>query len=505
MKYLLAHDLGTSGNKATLFSVEGDLIMSKVESYQTHFYNGNWAEQNAYDWWQAIIDSTKWITERVNPSEIAAVSFSGQMMGCLCVDRHGNPLHSSIIWADQRAQNEVKSIHENMTMQEYYKISGHRNSASTSLQKLMWIKNHEPDIYSNTYKFLNAKDYIVFCLTGVMATDFTDAGGTGALDISNMCWSSDIIDISGLDIDKFPKLEHSTCIAGGITEHAAKPTGLMPGTPVVMGGGDGCCATIGAGVISTGQAYCCVGSSAWIILDTDKPFIDPQMRTFTFPGMIKGHYNACGTMQAAGISYNWMRDELCEGEKLTANKEEISIYEILNQKIIQSPPGAKNLIFLPYLIGERSPRWNPNAKGAFIGLTTEHKHNDMLRSVVEGISLNLSVIKKIYTEKSDFKLNKITAIGGGMKSAIWQQILADVLDSEIIIPNHLEEATSLGAAVAAGVGIGALAGFESINKFLFPIASIRPTKNNQKIYNHIYSLFNDCYEALVEIFSRFSN
>ncbi len=228
MKYILAHDLGTSGDKATLLSQDGKLAGSCVENYATDYFNTNWAEQDSGVWWKAICGTTKALLEKsgVSAGDVACVSFSGQMMGCLCVDKQGNPLRKSIIWADQRAEKQVSALERKIPLKDFFAITGHRNRASYGLQKLMWIRDNEPEIYANTYKALNAKDYIVFKLTGKMYTDYTDGSSNACLDINEMKWSERIVEAAGIDGDKLPELKASTFIAGGVTEEAARQTGL---------------------------------------------------------------------------------------------------------------------------------------------------------------------------------------------------------------------------------------------------------------------------------------
>ena len=495
MKYLLAHDLGTSGNKVTMFSTDGKLITSCVESYGCHYFNDNWAEQDPADWWRAVAGSTKRILEKIDPKDVVGVSFSGQMMGCLCIDKNGEPLRPSIIWADQRAVKEAAQISEKIPDDKFYKMIGHRNSASYGLQKLLWVKNNEPEIYEKTYKFLNAKDYMVMKLTGEIVTDYSDASGTAALDINTLEWSREVIDAAGLDIAKFPDLKPSTYVAGGVTKEAGAETGLIPGTPIVIGGGDGCAATVGAGCVTSGDIYCVMGSSAWVSFADKEALFDPGRKTFNWPSFVPGMINPCGTMQAAGVSYAWMKDVLCEGEKMLAEMEGRSIYDIINGRIAESPAGANKLLYLPYILGERSPRWNPNARGAFVGLNKEHTHNDILRSVVEGVSMNLGVIMNLYRAQGKH-FDEITVIGGGMKSAEWRQIMADMFDTDVVVPNYLEEATSMGAAIAAGVGVGEYADFSAIGKFIKREYINHPIRKNADKYKKLYPIFDKAYEGL---------
>ena len=277
-QYILAHDLGTSGNKASLFTVEGQLVGSQVFSYDVHYFNGTWAEQDADDWWNAVCITSKNLIQSagIDAKDIGAVSFSGQMMGCLCVDRKGNPLRKAIIWADQRAVEQAARLEEKISQKDFYHIVGHRNTASYGVQKLMWVKDHEPEVYEQTYKTLNAKDYIVFRLTGKFYTEYSDANSMECFDINTFQWSEQLIEYSGIDGDKLPEVKPSTFVAGGVTQEAAELTGLAPGTPVVLGAGDGVTANVGAGSIRPGKTYCCMGTSAWITTTSEKPIYDPQ-------------------------------------------------------------------------------------------------------------------------------------------------------------------------------------------------------------------------------------
>ena len=281
--YLLAHDLGTSGNKASLFDENGALIKSMTAAYPLDVRNGNWAEQNADDWWNAVCESTKSLLDGINPHDIAGVSFSGQMMGALCVDCEGNPLRPSIIWADMRAADIIDELHGKISDMDYYRLTGHRMSASYSAAKLAWVKRNEPEIYAKTDKVLNAKDYILYKLTGNMVTEPSDASSTCLLDIGTLRWSDTLADLYGISMDKLPELRRSVDLAGTVTREAAALTGLVEGTPVICGGGDGPCAAVGSGAVREGIANCCLGTSSWISFASKEPLIDPDMTTFTLP------------------------------------------------------------------------------------------------------------------------------------------------------------------------------------------------------------------------------
>ena len=499
-RYLLAHDLGTSGNKASLFTTDGEFVGSEVYSYEAHYFNGTWAEEDAAEWWKAVCVTTqKLISEtKTAPGDIAAVSFSGQMMGCLCVDREGRPLRRSIIWADSRAVTQAAKLEEKISQKDFYRITGHRNSASYGVQKLMWIRDNEPDTYRQTYKVLNAKDYIVYCLTGAFCTDYSDANSMTCFDINRLEWSQELIGYAGIDPEKLPDAKPSVHVAGTVTAQAARLSGLAEGTPVVIGCGDGVSASVGAGSVEPGKTYSCLGTSAWITTAAEKPVFDEQMRTVTWVHAVPGLYAPNGTMQTAGGAYSWLKNTVCEMEVFQAREQGRSPYDLIGEEIEKSPAGANGVLFLPYLLGERAPRWNHQAKGAFLGLKAENTRADLLRSVLEGITMNLCVI--LETLRASVPIDEITVVGGGAKGKGWQRIMADIYQTRILVPQVLEEAGSMGAAVIAGVGTGVFPDFRAIDRFL-EIAHVQePDPEAAKVYAPVKELFEACYRALEPVF-----
>jgi len=349
---------------------------------------------------------------------------------------------------------------------------------------------------------LQAKDYIIYKLTGNFVTDYSDASGSHLFDLSTLQWSDQIIGISGIDREKLPELYPSTTVAGEVTAVAAKASGLAVGTPVVCGGGDGLCASVGAGCVKEGIAYNYIGSSSWIAIDTPRPVYDLQMRTFTFAHIVPGMYSPTGTMQAAGASYQWLRNELAGLETLEAEKQAVSTYEVMNQLVQTSPVGAKGLLYLPYLLGERSPRWNPNARGAFIGLKMEHTRADLFRAVLEGITLNLNIILDVF--KEHVGIDEMILIGGGAKGEVWRQMMADIYQLPVVKPNLLEEATAMGAAITGGVGIGLFDRFDVIDQFLEMESRQFPITENVKAYERVKPIFEQAYQQLVGVFDSLS-
>lgn len=501
-QYLLAHDLGTSGNKATLFSTDGELIGSQIVTYETHYFNGTWVEQNADDWWNAVCKSTRELIGQagIEPADIKAVSFSGQMMGCLCVDRNGRPLRPSIIWADQRALAQADAVSRRIGQQDYYQVVGHQNTASYGIQKFMWVKDEEPEIYEQTYKILNAKDYIVFQLTGMFYTDYSDANSCGFFDLQHFTWSEELLSYTGISPEKLPEPKPSTFCAGGVTREASDLTGLCEGTPVILGAGDGVATNVGAGSIAPGRTFCCLGTSAWITTTSEKPLYDPQMRTVTWAHMVPGLYAPNGTMQYAGGAYNWLKNTICKMECYDAAQNGKSPYDYINQEIADSPIGANSLIFLPYLLGERAPRWDAFAKGAWIGLKPETTRGDICRSVLEGVTMNLALILDVLRTQTE--IDSMMVLGGGAKGSVWRQMMADIFNARITVPSLLDEAGSMGAAVNGGVGAGIFKDFHAIDRFIDINSVHEPDLASSQAYLPVRELFDECYFALREVFRK---
>lgn len=503
MPCLLAHDLGTTGNKASLYDEDGTHLGSAFHGYPTAYPQTGWAEQDPDAWWDAVCASTRELLERTGTAaaEVAGISFSGQMMGCVPLDRQARPLRHAIIWADQRAVAQERRLAERIAPEQVYRLTGHRLSASYSLCKILWLRDHEPDTYRDTHAFVQAKDAVVARLTGAFVTDPSDASGTNAFDLERGAYAPAILDAAEVDEAKLPAVRPSTEVVGNVTREAAEATGLRAGTPVVIGGGDGSCAALGAGAWREGRAYNYLGSSSWIALATTEPVYDPDQRTFSWAHVVPDLFSPCGTMQAAGGSYQWARDQLGQPERERAEAEGGSAYELLNALAATSPAGANGLLYLPYLLGERSPRWNPNARAAFVGLTMRHTRADMIRAVLEGITLNLNVILQALTRQG-IAIQDMRVIGGGAQGAFWNRLMADVYGMPVRRLRYLEEATSMGAAVLAGVGVGLYPGFERIDEMNPVAATVEPQPDAQRVYQRLAPVFEEAYQRLVPVFDH---
>lgn len=501
-RLILAHDLGTTGNKATLVDAEGKLVASSFQAYPTYYPQPGWAEQDPEAWWQAVCGAThELLSAKTSPNEIACVTFSGQMMGCVPLDAQAKPLRSAIIWADQRALAQERWLAERCDPAEIYRLTGHRLSASYSLCKILWLRKHQPDIYRRTHKFVHAKDAIIARLTGRFVSDYSDASGMNLFDLAGKCWAEPILEAAELEPARLPELYPSTAVVGEVRREVAHEIGLVAGTPVVVGGGDGACAAAGAGVVREGTAYTYLGSSSWIAFASSKPVLDPEQRTFTWAHLVPELYSPCGTMQAAGASYQWAREVLGVLERQAAETLALDPYELMNLSAAKSPPGANGLIFLPYLLGERSPRWNPQARGAFIGLHLKHSREDLLRAVLEGITMNLRLILEALTAQGA-KITRVRLIGGGARGRFWNQLMANIYGIPVERLAFLEEATSLGAALAGGVGIGLYRDFSLAEAMNPVVETIVPDPEAHAHYQQRYPVFDAAYRALEPLYPQ---
>lgn len=496
MRFILSHDLGTSGNKAALYAEDGSQHGSATVSYPSRFFNGTWAEQNPDDWWRAVCESTRRLLAESNvaPEDIAVVSLSGQMMGCTPVDGAGRALGPSILYCDQRATTEADALLRKIPLNEFYAITGHRVSASYTLEKAMWLRAHEPDVFARMRKTLCAKDYINCRLTGVMKTDFSDASGTNAFDLNAFRWSERILEAAELDPSLFPEAVDSPTIIGEVTREAAAETGLRAGTPVAAGGGDGSAAGVGVGCVKPGSAYNCLGSSSWIALTVKNPVVDPEMRTMNWAHCVPGYLHPSGTMQTAGSSFKWLAEQLAEKGSGFAEID----------RIIESvPAGSNGLFFLPYLLGERTPWWNPDARGAFIGLNLASTRADMMRAVMEGVAMNLGYIADIF--RSQVPIDRLTVIGGGSQSRIWREILADACACEIQTISSKADATSLGAAIIGGVACGMFKDFSVVDRFIRPDQTLKPDPARAEFYRKRRGLMVRAYKGLESVYRELAH
>lgn len=486
---LIAHDLGTTGNKASLHHDDGRLVTSVTVPYPAHFAAGGIAEQNPSDWWDAVVSATRQLIARagVGPETIGGLVVSGQMMGTVLLDAKGEPVRPAIIWADTRSGAQTRALEHHLGAEDAYRVLGHRLNPTYSLEKIMWVRDNEPEAWARVRHFCVAKDYIVYRLTGRLATERSDASGTNAYDQLRGTWSADVLAAAGLDAALFPEILDSTAVAGVLTTASADALGLPASVRVVMGGGDGPLAAVGSGIVAPEDgAYVCLGTSSWISFASLAPLHDPQMRTMTFDNVVPGSFVPTATMQAGGASVQWIAEALSpdpahpDTARLTAEAG--------------GDLDTEDLYFLPYLLGERSPLWDPHARGAFVGLGRHHTRAHLTRAVLEGVAYNLLTCIQAFRE-SGATIDRIDAVGGGAQSDAWLGILADVWGVPIRRRTIVEEANSLGAAVTGAVGLG-LADFSAARALSEVTAEFTPDAGRHAVHAQRHTRFVDAYTAL---------
>lgn len=487
---IISHDLGTTGNKATLVSNDGKLVAAVSVAYPADFGSGGRAEQSPHDWWNAMCTATQLLLDKgkVRNVDIDVVSFSGQMMGVVPLDKAGEPVRPAIIWADTRSQPQAQRILDSVDMQRAYLITGHRINATYSLSKIMWLRDNEPDAFARTETVLQAKDYLAYLLTGVRVTDPSDASGTNAYDQTTSSWSEELIDAAGLTLSLFPEIVDSTTVIGVVSRTAALQSGLSEGTKVVIGGGDGPMAALGAGIINeTSGAYAYLGSSSWVSISATAPLHDPLMRSMTFNHVIPGRFVPTATMQTGGASLQWITSVL-------SPKDEDKYSDLLHQAAT-AQAAEDGLFFLPHLLGERSPYWNPKARAALVGLLMHHGRGEITRAVLEGVAFNLKTGLLALTENGR-AIQSVDAIGGAAHAGSLLDIFADVWGLPVAARNLVDEANAIGAAVVAGVAVGIFPDFSIASEFSTRTLTRRPDPERHARYAGEYRHFMDAYRSL---------
>jgi len=497
MEYLLGVDIGTSGTKTVLFDSTGTTVASALYEYPMYQPQIGWAEQDPDDWWTATYKTIAEVVHKsgVNPRDIKGMGMSGQMHGMVLLDKDGNVLRRSIIWCDQRTSRECEQITELVGAKRLIEITANPALTGFTASKVMWVKNHQPEIFEKTAKVLLPKDYVRFRLTGEYATEVSDASGMQFLDVPNRCWSREVLEKLGIPYEWMADVYESCEVSGKLTARAAELTGLWEGMPVVGGGGDQASGAVGNGIVSQGMVSSTIGTSGVVFAHMDNVAIDPKGRVHTFCHSVPGCWHIMGVTQGAGLSYRWMRDEFCAEEKVMAQRLGIDPYELMGQQAEKAVPGCGGLIYLPYMMGERTPHLDPVAKGVFFGLSAIHTRNEMIRSVMEGVSYSLLDCLSIIRELGvDPKL--VRASGGGGRSPLWRQMQADMFNTDIQTINS-SEGPALGVALLAGVGTGV---YDSVPQACEAAISGKtltsPNAEAAKVYSKFYPVYQQLYRQL---------
>ena len=498
MNYLLGIDIGTSGTKTVLFNEAGHGVASYTGEYPMAQPKNGWAEQDPADWWKAVVDGIRAVLAKsgIDAGEIRGIGLSGQMHSLVLLDEKGEVLRPSILWCDQRTAVECEEIHALMGGKERY-IAITANPALTGFTagKILWVRKHEPEIYAKARHILLAKDYIRYKLCNVFATEVSDASGMGLLDVPNRCWSQEVLEKLDIDPAMLAKVYESPEVTGTITAEAAALTGLKEGTIVVGGAGDNAAAAVGTGVVEDGRAFATIGTSGVVFAHTDKLSIDPKGRVHTFCCAVPGAWHVMGVTLAAGQSLKWYRDNFCDADKVEAEKQGVDPYDLMTAEAAKTPIGSNRLIYLPYLMGERTPHLDPDCRGAFVGLSGMHTRYDLVRAVMEGVTFSLRDCAEILRGMG-VQSDVILACGGGGSSAFWRQMMADILGCPVATTIS-KEGPALGVAILAGVGAGLYPSVpEACRKIVGVNASQAPVAEHVAEYDKFYEIYRGLYPAL---------
>ncbi len=490
--YLLGIDIGTTGIKVALFDAEGKLWGSEYREYPLYTPSPYMVEQDPDDWIRALIECTSSLSRSFPQAirDIRAIGIDGQMHTSALLDASGRVLRRAITWMDQRSKDIVEGMEYKPGREYIFKHTMNFPTTTYLLPNLLWIKENQPQVWDKINKVLMAKDYIKYWLTGEMVTDPSDASGTLLFNIKELKWSEELMNYFSIPSPWFPEVALSTHVIGKVRKEASYLLNIPSGIPVVNGCADHAATYIGGGVISKNEGAAILGTAGVLSFTTDLPVPDPSFRLLTWAHGIPHKWLLLGVMQTAGASLRWFRDSF------SLEKESYEVYSSLAEKV---PPGSEGLIFLPFLMGERSPYWNPLAKGVFYGITYAHKKAHFIRSIMEGIGFGLKTILDA-AESLDVNIERFRILGGGGISKVWQKIISDILDKRIIVVQNKEQA-AFGAALLAGVGVGVYSSFENaIDKKIQIDKEILPTY--YKVYERNYIIYKDLYEVLKPLYER---
>lgn len=502
-EYIISYDLGTGGNKASLYNSQGACVAEKFVYYQTYYPKGGWHEQHPEDWWQAVIESTNALLEisGVDPNNIIACGISGHSLGVVPVDRSGNLLRNSVpIWSDSRPVDQAKQVFNRVDELEWYNITGNGFPAPLySAFKIMWYRDNEPKMFEKIYKVIGTKDYINLKLTGEIITDYSYASGSGVYDLINWGYSEKLIEATGLSAELFPSICPSTEVLGTLTDNAAKALGLPKHVKVVAGGVDNACMALGARSYKEGRMYNSQGSSSWIAVASSKPLLDDRVRPFVFTHVVPGFFASAIPVFSSGTSFRWVKDHFCQDLIQKSERENIDIYDLMTELAQDVEPGANGLIFNPSLAGGSSLDASINIRGAFLGLDLGHTQSEIIRAAMEGIAFEmgraLDELRKLWPLLAD----EMVVVGGGSRSTLWRQIHADVYRLDILKTNIDQQAAALGAAAVAAVGVGIWGDFDKIDEIHIIESITKPIPENVAYYQKLLPLSKKISLFLAEI------
>ena len=497
MHYLIGIDVGTSATKTVLFDEQCRAVASASKEYPMAQPHNGWAEQNPEDWWDATVETIRAVLAQsgVDPHAVKGLGLSGQMHGLVMLDEQCAVIRPAILWCDQRTAQECEEITQRVGKDRLMEITANPALTGFTASKILWVRNHEPENYARCRHILLPKDYIRYRLTGVFATDVSDASGMQLLDIAGRCWSDEVL--QKLDIDRalLADMYESPDVTGTIHSEAARLTGLSTATVVVGGAGDNAAAAVGTGVVRDGRAFATIGTSGVVFAHSSQMTVDPGGRVHTFCCAVPGCWHVMGVTQAAGLSLKWFRDEFCQNYVDRAAQQGVDPYVLMDRDAEQIPVGSDRLLYLPYLMGERTPHLDPDCRGVFFGLSAIHTQAHLIRAVMEGVSFSLKDCQRIISEMG-VTVDQMMACGGGGTSPLWRQMLADLFDCGV---NTLStnQGGALGAAILAGVGAGIFRDVPSAcDEWIHIKNTCGPIAQNTQQYLRYYELYRSLYDAL---------
>ena len=476
----------------------GKIIASGSEDHEPFASpRPGWAEQDPRDWWRACGSAVGKAlgSSNLSANEIACVGFSGQMHGAVLLDSADEVVRNAIIWCDQRSEAQTHELEKLFGRDALIQLTCNPPLTNFTLTKLLWVRETEPANWARVAHVMLPKDYVRFRLTGERAVDMADASGTLLLDVANRRWSAEVLSKSGIDVGLLPSLHESPAVCGKVSAAGAEATGLRAGTPVVAGAGDQAAGAVGMGIARAGAVSATIGTSGVVFAATDRPALDPQGRLHTFCHAIPGRWHVMGVTQSAGLSLRWFRDRFG-----VVSKDGRDPYDILADEAAAAPAGSEGAFWVPYLMGERTPHLDPNARAALLGLTASHTRGHIIRAVMEGVAYSLKDTFTIF-EEMKIPVTSIRLGGGGARSPLWRQIQADVYSHEVEIV-AAEEGAAYGAAILAGTGVGAWSSVdEACDKVVRVASRIPVNQTNSKTMQQNYCTYRKIYPALRQVFS----
>lgn len=494
MPYFLGIDVSTTATKALLIDAQGTVVAVADHPHTLQTPRPLWSEQNPQAWWLATQASIQQVlrTAEITGAEVAALGLTGQMHGLVLLDAHGAVLRPAMLWNDGRASAQCDAIREALGQKRLVALTGNDAFAGFTAPKLLWVREHEPEIFAQAAQVLLPKDYVRYCLTGTYATDRAGAGGTLLLDLHTRDWSHELLHALDLPTDWLPPTHEGTAATGTVTPEAAAATGLLAGTPVVAGGGDQAAQAVGVGAVTPGVMALTLGTSGVVFAPTAEPVVAPEGRAHSFPHAVPGRWHLMGVMLSAAGSLRWYHDTFAP---------EMS-YESLLAEAAAVPPGCEGLCFLPYLSGERTPHANPHARAGFFGLTLRHGRGHATRAVLEGVAFGLKDNLALLRDAGVPAPTELRISGGGGRSALWQQILADVLNVPLVAPQTTEGA-AYGAALLAGIGAGHWPDVDTACAATIACTPAAvPGENANATYHAPYDAFRRLYPQMAPLFAE---